>query len=93
MLRCLPDYSVDLVVFVFAFVFVAPFPVIPLTAAVIPGEVIIITGMFHAVARIVLAFVVVPIMIITVVAIVESNSAPLRCGAGPDRRGSKKCGR
>ena len=89
MLRCLrADSSLELVVIG---MFVAPIPVGSLLAAPGPAEGRIILGMISPEGLVGPRFAVIPVMIVTVVAIVDSYTN-LRCGVDSNRRGSKKCG-
>lgn len=61
-----------------------PFPVFPLLAAVRLGEVYSISGMHYPVIIVIATFAVIPVMVVTVVAIVESDADLWGCGIGPN---------
>ena len=69
----------------------APIPVGPLLAAPGPAKGRIVLGMICPEGLVRSGFPVIPVVIVLVVAIVDSDSA-LRCGIGSNHRGSKKCG-
>ena len=71
---------------------VAPIPVCPLLPTVRPGEGNIIPVVFSPESLVGVNFAVIPVVVVTVVAIVDSYTDALRRGVGLNRRRSNKRG-
>jgi hypothetical protein len=71
---------------------VAPIPVVPPHAVVLSVVLTITPVLCCQVTPVGVVFVVVPVMVITVVPIVDSDADLLRCGVGSNRQRSNKRG-